>query len=123
MLLFFNLFELVNSLLGFWESRRTEEDLNHSMKIVVSDFSIKGFYFSSLALADDSPPTVFSSQIYSLQRALQLILKEVFFSPQFLRPFYIIAASQNPKRRENIPKSSTKSVAESGLDQSIWTKI
>lgn len=92
------------------------------MKVVVPDFSKKGFYFSSLALADDSPPTAFSSQIYSLQRALQLILKEFFYF-QILRPFYIIAVSQNPERRENIPKSSTKSVAESGLDQSIWTKI
>lgn len=91
------------------------------MKVVVPDFSIKGFYFSSLALADDSPPTDFSSQIYFLQRALQLILKEVLF--QSLRPFYIRAPSQNPERGENIPKSSTKSVAESGLDQSIWTKI
>lgn len=89
------------------------------MKVVIPDFSIKGFYFSSLALADDLPPTVFSSQIYPLKRALQLILKEFF---QSSRPFYITAASQNPERGEIIPKSSSKSVAESGLDQSIWTK-
>lgn len=90
------------------------------MKVVIPDFSTKGFYFSSLALADDSPPTVFSSQVYSLQRALQLTLKKKI---QSSRPFYIIAASQNPERGEIIPKLSIKSVAELGLDQSIWTKI
>ena len=65
------------------------------MKVVVPHFSIKGFYFSSLALADDSPPTVFSAHIYSLSRALWLILKKNF---QCLRPFYITVASQNPER-------------------------
>lgn len=93
-----------------------EEYLNHSTKVVIPDFSIKGFYFSSLALADDLPPTAFSSQISSLQRALKLILKEFF---QTLRPFYKTAASQNPERGEIIPKSEGKS----GLDQSMWIKI
>ena len=65
------------------------------MKVVVPDISINGFYFSSLALADDSPPTVFSSHNHSLSRALWLILKKNF---QCLRPFYIIVASQNPER-------------------------
>lgn len=93
--------------------------MNHSMKVVVPDFSRKRFYFSSLALADDSPPTVFSSQIYSLQRALQLILMEYFsvFKSNFMYQ------QQAKERGEVLPKSSTKSVAESGLDQSIWTKI
>lgn len=53
----FLVFQLVNFSTG--ESRRIEEDLNHSMKVVVPDFPIKRFYFSSLA--DDSPLTVFSS--------------------------------------------------------------
>ena len=65
------------------------------MKVVVPDFYITGFYFSSLALADDSPPTVFSSHIYSISRALWLILKKNF---QCLRPFYITVTSQNPER-------------------------
>lgn len=41
-------------LLGFWESRRLEEDLNHAMKVIGY-----GYCFSSLAVVEDSLPTIF----------------------------------------------------------------
>lgn len=52
------------------------------MKFAVPGFSIKGFYFSSLALADDCPPTVFLHKFILYEKALQLSLKENFSASQ-----------------------------------------
>lgn len=79
-LLLLQYFKWWTSLQGFGESRMIK--IWTILWRLLSDFSIKRFYFSSLALADDSPPTVFSSQMYSLQRALQLTLRKFFFSLQ-----------------------------------------